>query len=270
MSARYVIVADVGNTRAKFGLFELGTSAVPQVVSITAARLADATPADALNQWMDTLPDVELNGSIVAGSNPPVRDNLVEHWPIADNVPRVIETFRDLPVTVDVDEPATVGIDRLLTALAVQRLFVSRQPFVVVDSGTATTVNLVTSDGIFRGGVILPGLRLSAYALHDYTARLPMIDTDQLGGQLNENQVPALGRNTETAMAAGLVWGQLGAIRELRQRLERIAAEQFSEEKPALCVLTGGGGRQLSNHLSPCVYIDSLALHGLAMLAVPC
>ena len=268
-----ILAVDVGNTRAKFGLFEVGHAAKPQVRDISAVRLADVSNvATEIERWLD---DGDCDGvgcdgvgrSIVAGSNPPARDEVISNWPWPDQPPAVISHHSDVPVRADVDEPASVGIDRLLTAYAVRNLFARNQPVIVIDSGTATTVNLVTVDGTFRGGAILPGLRLSAYALHDYTARLPLVDTEQLSSGPSDVDAPLPGRNTTEAMKSGLFWGQLGAIRELSQRLANSAVEDFGNAQPPLYVLTGGGGRQLVGHLSDAVYIDSLALHGLALLA---
>ena len=159
-----------------------------------------------------------------------------------------------------------VGIDRLFTAFAAARLFAPAQASIVVDSGTATTIDLVTSDGVFRGGSILPGLRLSAYALHDYTARLPMIDTDGFG-MPTDASLPLPGRNTQAAMNAGLFWGQLGAIREITGRLQAAAMSKFGCRETPIRIITGGGGKKIANHLTESVFVDSLALHGLAMLA---
>jgi type III pantothenate kinase len=142
-------------------------------------------------------------------------------------------------------------------------LLSERRPAIVVDSGTATTVDLMTSDYAFRGGSILPGLRLSAYAMHDYTARLPLLNVDE-----NLTSLPELpGRNTEDAMKAGLFIGQLGAVRELIHRLAQAATERFRETVPPQVYVTGGGGRQLVDYLSDTIYVDSLPLHGLARLS---
>ncbi len=263
-----ILAIDVGNTRAKFGVFELGAAAVPQVRDISAAPLKDSTPlSDTIANWLDEHGFDQLDVSVLAGSNPPVRDTLLHDWPLADQAPIVIGSYTDVKIGVDVDVPAEVGIDRLLTAYAVRCLIGGNQPFVVIDSGTATTINLVTADGTFRGGAILPGLRLSAYALHDYTARLPLIETDQLSSGLLKVDAPLPGRNTVDAMKSGLFWGQLGAIREISSRLAESAKSDFGDTNDAIFVLTGGGGRQLVSQLPNAVYIDCLALHGLAMLA---
>ncbi len=268
MTQQFTLAVDVGNTRAKFGVFETATAAAPQVVEISAVRLANTEDlAHELQQWLTLVGVPKIRCAIIAGSNPPARDGLLESWPLANSPPRLVESHVDLPIEVDVDEPARVGIDRLLTAYAAHRLFAARQTAIVVDSGTATTVNLVTSDGVFRGGSILPGLRLSAYALHDYTARLPLINIDNIGQPVEPSDAPVPGRNTDQAIRSGLFWGQLGAIKELQSRLSFAAVDQFSDRTAPACLLTGGGGRQLSPYLSPSVYIDSLALHGLALLS---
>ena len=137
---------------------------------------------------------------------------------------------------------------------------------IVVYSLPSTTVYLMTAYQTFRFVSILPGLRLSAFAMHDYTARLPFLSVDDEPAGLPV--VP--GRNTEDAMRAGLFIGQLGAVRELVDRLSSAAMNRFEEKEPPVIVVTGGGGRQLTQNLSGAVFIDSLALHGLAMLAQIC
>lgn len=267
-----ILAIDVGNTRAKFGIFETGSATCPQALSLSACRLdTQSSLAEELQQWLDDGDFdggmADFDGAIVAGSNPPVRDQLIGSWPVELCKPAVIEGYSQIPVSTDVQHPETIGIDRLLTALAAKRMMSGRSPIVIIDSGTATTVNLVTADGTFRGGAILPGLRLSAYALHDYTARLPLIDTDQICAEdSDEIDAPLPGRQTLDAMKSGLFWGQLGAVKELASRLSDCATQQFGDTGPALMVLTGGGGRQLVSQLKNAVYIDCLALHGLAML----
>lgn len=263
-----ILAVDVGNTRAKFGIFEIDNAACPQPLSISAVQLEGVTDlAEALSDWQQESGVDDISQCIVAGSNPPVRGQLIADWPWPELGPSLVDSYRDVPLLVDVDAPESIGIDRLLTALAARALVSDEQPLIVVDSGTATTVNLTTSNGTFRGGAILPGLRLSAYALHDYTARLPMIDADSLSSGPTTVDAPLPGRNTIDAMKSGLFWGQLGAIREISRRLAESAASQYADTTPALQVLTGGGGRQLAGHLPNAIYIDSLALHGLALLA---
>ena len=260
-----VLAIDIGNTRAKFGIFHVAQNKTVEARSIEARVLDDTTHlAHALSTWWRTQELTSPLQAVIAGSDPETRDQLITDWPFKECKPLVVSGYQQIPISVDVDVPSMVGIDRLLNVFAAAQLLSENRSVIVVDSGTATTVDLMTSDNTFRGGSILPGLRLSAHAMHDYTARLPMINVDTEPADLPE--VP--GRNTEDAMRAGLFVGQLGAVRELIERLSISAANRFEEKSSPLIVVTGGGGRQLVSHLHDSTYIDSLALHGLSLLAL--
>jgi type III pantothenate kinase len=128
------------------------------------------------------------------------------------------------PIRTTLPEPEKVGIDRLCAAgAAYGRL---AQACVVVDLGTAVTIDCVDDEGIFRGGVILPGTRMQAAALHRATAQLPEVT-------LREPDW-VFGRNTEEAIIGGIVYGLRGAIRE---RVEAYATELGQWP---LVVFTGG------------------------------
>ncbi len=259
-----ILAVDVGNTRAKFGLFHLNEQGLAVPSHIIACVLTEtADLACALFEWSNRNGQSPLPAAFVAGSDPESRDRLLGGWPLPATRPLLIGSFNQIPIRMDVDHPDRVGIDRLLNAFAAGRIIGRNKPAIIVDSGTATTIDLLTSDNTFRGGSILPGLRLSARAMHDYTARLPLLDVSEDSGALPE--VP--GRNTEAAMRAGLFIGQLGAVREISGQLTQAACGRFSESSPPQLIVTGGGGRQLVGHLPGAVYIDSLALHGLAMLS---
>jgi type III pantothenate kinase len=260
-----VVAIDIGNTRAKFGVFNPSASGFVDARSIV-ARVLNQTSDLSIDflRWWNSLEASSVTHIVVAGSDPDVRDELLRRWPVKQHAPLVISSFQQIPVTVDVDIPGRVGIDRLLNAYAVGHLKNAAHPAIVVDSGTATTVDLVTADGVFRGGSILPGLRLSAHAMHDYTARLPLLNVDE-----TLQSLPVLpGRNTEAAMLAGLFIGQLGAVREISSRLAEAARISFGDHEEPQLFITGGGSRQLADHLAGSVYVDSLALHGLAMLGI--
>ncbi len=258
-----VIAVGVGNTRAKFGLFTTADRGYPHPQNLFACVLQQHPSLDiALVEWAQTLTVPLPETAVVAGSDPEARDKLLENWPLRHCTPRLVHQFTQLPVGVDVEFPERVGIDRLLNTFAAWKMAGVRSPVIAVDSGTATTVDLMTADGIFRGGSILPGLRLSAIALHDYTARLPLLNTDE-----ERSDLPRLpGRNTLDAMRAGLFVGQLGAVRELCAGLIESSWSEYRQAMAPMLYITGGGGRQLAGHLPDACYVDSLALNGLAML----
>lgn len=135
----------------------------------------------------------------------------------------------DVPVGLEVetDFPERVGQDRLANALAAYLRF--RRAVVVVDFGTAITVDAVSAEGAFLGGAIFPGARISAAALADRTALLPPIDLE------GPSSVPA--PNTEDAIRAGLIMGAAGAV----DRLVEETRKKLSVEAPVIG--TGGEAR---------------------------
>jgi type III pantothenate kinase len=131
-----------------------------------------------------------------------------------------------LPITLDVDEPMTVGADRVINTLAAFTLYA--RDTVVVDFGTATTFDCITGDGRFIGGVIAPGIKTGAENLIRSTAKLPAAAL-----------VPparVIGRRTETCIQSGVVLGAAEAVGGL---IRRIQAE-WPGARPPLVVATGG------------------------------
>jgi len=166
-------------------------------------------------------------------------------------------TYRDLPLTVDVEFPERVGMDRLVAALAANRLRSSGSPAIVVDAGTAITVDLVDAHGVFRGGVILAGFGLTARALAAGTDLLPAVDTT-----FQRDPPPVIGRSTEQAIRSGLFWGGIGAIRELVGRIESQLATSTE------LFVTGGDAERLTDYLSEHArFVPDLVLQGVALAA---
>ncbi len=251
------LAIDVGNTRVKLGLFAWPSSRkhgeLPACVERASLLADEALPWAALAQWQSTT--TNWLPSVIAGSNPSGVERLKADWPSSlGPVPRAIANSEEFPLLIHVDEPRRVGIDRLLNAVAVNELRSENHPAVIVDSGTATTVDVVSADGAFEGGAILPGLALSAKALHEYTALLPLVSVPELGQATPE----PLGRNTRAAIRSGLFWGQLGAVKELIQRQVAADVDIF---------VTGGGGALLAEHLPRSRFESHLPLQGLVLVA---
>jgi type III pantothenate kinase len=169
-----------------------------------------------------------------------------------------VQRAADLPLRVSVEHPDKVGIDRLLDAVAANVLRTPADPAIVVDGGTATTVNSISAEGVFEGGAIMPGIELGARALRQHTALLPLIDVQSL----LLHPVEPLGRDTQGAIGSGLWHGHIGAVRELVTRL----SESFSR-RPLLLV-TGGNGRWLASALGPDARFEpDLTLRAIAFVA---
>ncbi len=223
------LVADVGNSRIKWGVCAR-VEDEPAIVGRTALGDDAAEWHEQLARCKEKFPLLKEDGVLtwaVAGVHPE-RCGRLRDWIAArgDRVVR-IDRYDQLPLTVGVDEPERVGLDRLLNAVAANRELPSRRPAVLVDVGSAVTVDYLDEQHVFRGGAIFPGVRLMTKALHDYTALLPQVEVGP--------PAPALpGRSTVPAIQAGVFWTVLGGIEMIARRL-RLAGARLPH-----IYLTGG------------------------------
>ena len=254
-----LIAVDVGNSRIKLGLFRQTASAglpEPQATLHLTGRLPEF---DQLAAW---LADVRGEGECAAGLfrwhiasvNRPAASRLID-WlrdHRADDEIMLL-TSGDLPLAVKLPRPDMVGVDRLLDALAANRLRTPGRPAVVVDAGSAITVDLLDAAGTFLGGAILPGIAMSARALHEFTDLLPLIDAAELA-----EPPPALGTATVAALRSGLFWGPVGAVRQL--------VEQLTGNHDAEVFLTGGAGPLVAQLMGASAqFVPHLTLAGIAL-----
>ncbi|MFM8734201.1 MAG: type III pantothenate kinase [Pirellulales bacterium] len=255
-----IVVADVGNTRIKLAVVASAAAAPLPAVSGRHDLLSREFRSANLRHWLDRFapgPALVLVASVHDTAAARLEAAIAEvaatgHRPLRQR--RV--TREHLPVTVDVDEPGRVGIDRVAAAAAAAAAKSAGRAAVVVDCGTATTVDLVAADGRFLGGAILPGPELIARALAEGTSRLPAV------ADLDSGALPAMpGRNTQQAIAAGIGFGMRGAV----ARLVAEAAAALGGE-PQL-FLTGGSRGIVRDALPAAVEIPDLVLHGIALAA---
>ena len=254
-----LLAVDIGNSNVTIGLVRAG--------ALMATRRAATQPhgtADELELLLDGLLRLDDVGfadisAIVCASVVPTQTAALETLAERRERALVLAGPGTVPIAIRVDRPDQVGADRLVNALAAQRLYGS--PAVVIDFGTATTFDCVAADGAYVGGAIAPGLELGVDALAARTAKLPRIDL----------RVPdrAIGRDTVTAIQSGAVLGYQALTAGLLARILRELADanRLSPED-VHAVLTGG----LSNaawvrSLDGIEAIDpSLTLKGLAIL----
>lgn len=138
--------------------------------------------------------------------------------------PLVVGENVDLGIPVRIGKPSEAGADRLVNALGAHVAY--EGALIVIDSGTATTFDIVAADGGFEGGVIAPGINLSMEALHTAAAKLPRVAI--------QKPQRVVGTDTVGAMQSGVFWGYIGLIEGL---ISRIKAER---EEPLTVVATGG------------------------------
>ncbi len=287
MANNTILAVDIGNARIKLGLFANGCAAGLPEPAKTLPLLGDVADLDAITKW---LADLETPTHWwIASVNRPATAHLLD-WLNQhrgrDHV--TLLASGDLPLEVRVARPDMVGIDRLVDAVAVNRLREAGRRAVIVDVGSAITVDLVSPDGAFLGGAILPGIAMSARALHEFTDLLPLVDMAELTAP-----PPPLGTATVPAMESGLFWGAVGSIRQL---IERLPEHARKGDSPHLCIapegpfrqmgtvpfsgvgdptqiepqvfLTGGAGSSVAQLLGPWArYVPNLTLAGIALAA---
>ncbi len=164
--------------------------------------------------------------------------------------PLVARAMLDWGFDIKVDNPEEVGADRLLNSLAGHQIYGG--PLVVIDFGTATTLDVVDADGAYLGGIIAPGINLSIEALHRAAARLPRIGIGR--------PQSVIGRNTVAAMQSGIYWGYVAMIEGLVHRVQ-------VEQGGGLKVLATGGlaplvaeGTTVISHIDPDLTLDGLRM----------
>ena len=249
-----ILAFDVGNTETTIGLFEGPELRAHWRLTTDAARTSDEVGID-LRALLGSagIERTAITGAAIASVVPPVTGPLAAacvRW--LDVTPVIIDGASPLPITLQVDEPLTVGADRIVNTLAASRLF--REDAIVVDLGTATTFDCITADGVFLGGVIMPGVRTSAETLIRRTSKLPATD---LVAPLR-----TIGTRTEECIRAGVMLGNADAIDGI---VRRIRGEWPGGGRP-ICVATGGLAEQFKALCSSFDRVEpSLTLEGIRL-----
>jgi type III pantothenate kinase len=254
-----LLAIDIGNSNVTTGLVRAG-SLVATRRAITPTR-ATADELELLLDGLLRLDDLSFAdvSAIACTSVVPALTAAVEAIAARRERPVTVASAGTVPIAIRVDRPSEAGADRLVNALAAQRLYGA--PAIVVDFGTATTFDCVAGDGAYVGGAIAPGLELGIEALATRTAKLPRI----------EPRVPdrAIARDTIGAIQSGAVLGHLAMTAGLLARIRRELAETHAIA-PSLVrtVLTGGlSAASWAKQLEGIDAIDpDLTLKGLAIL----
>lgn len=253
-----LLLIDAGNTRVKWGVPRDSRFMLQQEERWLHTGAVDRGNVADLSAAWHGLPISRVVISNVAG--PALRDALLaalEQTHFENSVRPEISWFASQAELAGVRNgyrnPAQLGCDRFATVIGAHALFPSRA-LIVATCGTATTVDAVTADGKFIGGMILPGLGVMATSLALNTAQLPQI-------QAISAVVTPFADNTTDAIIAGCIAAQTGAI-------ERAAVLHREQHSDVLCVLAGGAGPLLASYLAiPCEKVDNLVLIGLHVAA---
>jgi pantothenate kinase, type III len=222
-----LLAIDVGNTNTKFAVYDGKIWRAQWRAATYSTRTADEyAPWLAQVMALSGLTFSDVKACIISTVVPQALFNLrnlsrryVGAEPLVIGEPGV-----QLGIEVRIDKPSEAGADRLVNAVGA---FVDHGgPAIVIDSGTATTFDIVAADGAFEGGIILPGINLSLQALHDAAARLPRVEIRDPGR--------VIGKDTISAMQSGIYLGSIEMIGGLIRRIK----EEYGA--PMKTIATGG------------------------------
>ena len=248
------LVVDVGNTETVIGLasgkrelaghWRISSSesrTIDEMTVLVRAFLSDSA-----------LGDSAITRGVVGSVVPTANRVWTKTWRriVAGDVV-IIDPQSDLPIELDVEEPMSVGADRIVNTLAARELY--HRDTIVVDLGTATTFDCITTEGVFKGGVISPGLLTGIDWLASRTAKLPRVELTP--------PPTVIGRRTETCIQSGIFYQAIDSIDGMVKRLR----EEWGHPD-AYTVVTGGFANTIGPHLATIDRIEPfLTLFGLAM-----
>jgi len=256
-----LLVVDVGNTNTVLGLFEANPGGQSKPRKLIAHWRVSTNKSQTVDEYgvlfrnlfaMNGIEVGAVQGIVISSVVPPLDSTLREVCERYFQLkPLFIEPGVKTGMPVHYDNPAEVGADRIVNGVAAFEKFGG--PCIVVDFGTATTFDVVSAKGEYLGGVITPGIGISADALFERTARLPRVDI--------RKPPSMIATNTVNSLQAGLYYGYLGLIDGI---LERLIAELGDDVKVVatggLATLMGGGSKYIRE------VDDLLTLEGLRII----
>ena len=248
-----ILTFDVGNTETVIGLFDSGKLLDHWRISTLADRTVDELGLLVRGLLRESgFPLDGIRAASIGSVVPPVTHAIVEmcerHLGVRVGL---IDARSPLPIRLEVDEPMTVGADRIVNTLAAAQMY--KRDTIAVDLGTATTFDCITGDGVFLGGIIAPGVRTAAETLVRRTAKLPRVDL--------EKPAHVIGKRTETCLRSGIFYGAVdsidGGVRRIKEEWGR---------PDALVVATGGLAPLIGPHCKTVDRIEPfLTLYGLEL-----
>jgi type III pantothenate kinase len=248
-----LLTIDIGNTNLTLGLYQ-GEELGPRWRLSTAHdRMPDEYGLQILGllAHAGTSP-VDLSGVCLASVVPPLTSNLVQackQYLLQDAL--VVDAGVKTGVRIRYENPKAVGADRIVDAVAVKHLYGG--PACVVDFGTGTTFDAISSDGDYLGGAIAPGIGIASEALYLRAAKLPRVDL--------QKPPSVIGRNTVHAMQSGLLFGYIGLVEGMVTRFRQ-------ELGPKMKVIATGGLAEIIANETDAIQIVApwLTLEGLRLV----
>lgn len=222
------LIVDIGNNSAKFFLFQ------GKQIILHTRRAGNIS--EVLDEWKSIYTIEKAIVSSVVDIDTQLKRKLTE---LA--IPVIwFNNTTETPLKVNYSTPETLGSDRLAAAVGAWSE-APGQNILVIDAGSAITVDFVGKEGTYNGGNISPGIRMRLKALHEFTGRLPLVE--------KEGDIPFLGHNTETAIRSGVFQG-------VCHEIEGYISEFQRKYGSVLVFLTGGDENSLKNNIKSRIFAD--------------
>ncbi|HEY5586447.1 MAG TPA: type III pantothenate kinase [Ruminiclostridium sp.] len=249
-----ILVVDVGNTNIVLGVFEDKDLLASWRLSTDKERTADELGMLLLSLFShEKLRAEKVDAVIVASVVPSIMYTLehsIKKYFKVD--PMIIGPGTKTGINIRCQNPKEVGADRIVNAVAGFEMYGG--PLIIVDMGTATTFCAISAKGEYLGGVICPGIKISAEALYQKAAKLPRIDL------IKPKNV--IGKNTVSSMQSGIFYGYVGQIDYLVKRIKH-----EMQEEAAKVIATGGLARLIAEESKSISEVNStLTLEGLRIV----
>ncbi|MCY4159780.1 MAG: type III pantothenate kinase [Bacteroidetes bacterium] len=242
MSRSAWLTIDIGNSALKAGLF-LGDQLIQ-----TSNLQAIEEVSELIATWNSKTPFERIGLCSVVPQNSELVISKIRQF---GNVPIFeMNSHSTLPLQVRYTPPESLGADRLAAACSAWHPGGISQ--IIIDAGTAITIDVVSADGVFMGGVIMPGPSLTRRALADYTANLPKVSLHSPNGVIGSSTAEAI----QHGLINGLIDGVLGIVSRIRESLD---------SSPVI-TLTGGWHQLLADKIPGVQLNRDLVLHGIKLL----
>ena len=248
-----LLTIDIGNTSIAFGVyknrelvahFRIGTLK-DRGVDEYAVFLRSLIPSKGISLS-------EIKDGIISCVVPPILETIKEVCKECFRIiPLVVGDVVDAGMPILYDNPREVGADRIVNAVAGYDKY--HQSLIIIDFGTATTFDCVSSSGEYLGGAISPGIAISAEALFQRTSKLPRVDISQ--------PPTAIGKNTVASIQSGLFFGYVSLVEGMVKRIE------MEMQSSPLIIATGGQAELISNGTDVIKHVEpNLTLEGLMLI----
>lgn len=251
-----LLAIDVGNTNIVFGLFDGPRLGESWRLDTLRGRTADELRVLVSRFFAEAgLETGRVTGAVLSSVVPPLTETVTTLVRDMFGLDALVVDAFNAGLRVRYRPPEDVGADRLVNGLAaLDRYGEAGRSLVVVDFGTATTFDVISAAGDYMGGVICPGVEISADALFQRAARLPRVDV--------RRPETVVGSSTAGSMQSGLYFGYVAMVEGLMARLR----DELGGERPALGVATGGLAATIAAETAAIDRVDpDLTLHGLRL-----